>query len=157
MLSVLRMSVQGPLCVYQDNSNNPWQLQETVILETSFIHIYVLNHIFLSPNTLFISLYITAQKKLKIWIKTTLWLQLSLLIENWKKNLEDNLNNTGTKCTQFRKMSTEHWWNDADRGNKSTGIETCHNVTLSTTDLTWTDLGSKPGYHGAIPATNGLF
>jgi hypothetical protein len=38
---MLRMGVQGPL--YQDNSNKMQQLQETIILETYFIHIYILN------------------------------------------------------------------------------------------------------------------
>ena len=40
---MLRMGVQGQL--YQDNSNNIRQLQGTIILETNFIHIYVLNYI----------------------------------------------------------------------------------------------------------------
>jgi hypothetical protein len=58
MSPVLRMGVQGPL--HQDNSNNMRQLQGTIILQTNFIHIYVLNCTFLSPNILFIALYITA-------------------------------------------------------------------------------------------------
>jgi len=58
MLPMLRMGVQGPL--YQDNSSNMQQLQETIILETNFIHIYVLKYTFLSPNILCIALYITA-------------------------------------------------------------------------------------------------
>jgi len=56
MLPVLRMGVQGPL--YQDSSNNMQQLQGAIILETNFIHIYVLKYIFLSLNILCISLYI---------------------------------------------------------------------------------------------------
>jgi hypothetical protein len=39
----------------------------------------------------------------KIWIKAPFWLQLSLLIEPWKKCCENNLKNMGTKCTQFCK------------------------------------------------------
>jgi len=58
MLPVLRMGVQGPL--YQDNSNKMRQLQGTIILETNFIHIYVLKYIFLPAHILSISLYITA-------------------------------------------------------------------------------------------------
>ena len=54
MLPVLRMGVQGPLC--QDNSNKMGQLQGTIILETSYIHIYVLKYIFLSSDILSISL-----------------------------------------------------------------------------------------------------
>jgi len=37
-------------------------LQGTIILETIFIRIYVLNYIFLSSNILSISLYIIARK-----------------------------------------------------------------------------------------------
>ena len=55
MLTVLRMGVQGPL--YQDSSSGMSQLQGTIILETNFIHIYVLNYIFLPSNILSISLY----------------------------------------------------------------------------------------------------
>jgi len=45
--------------LYQDNSNNMYQMQGTIILETNFIHIYVLNYIFVL-NILCISLYIIA-------------------------------------------------------------------------------------------------
>jgi len=60
MLPVLRMSVQELL--YQDNSNKMWQLQGTIVLETNFIRICVLNYIFLSSEILSISLYIIARK-----------------------------------------------------------------------------------------------
>jgi hypothetical protein len=60
MFPVLRMGVQGPL--HQDNANKMWQLQETITLETKFIHIYVLKHIFLSSNISCIALYIIAQR-----------------------------------------------------------------------------------------------
>ena len=64
MLSVLRMCVHWPF--YKDNSNNMWQLQRKIILETNFFHIYILNYIFLSSHILCISLCITA------WIKKNL-------------------------------------------------------------------------------------
>jgi hypothetical protein len=35
-------------------------------------------------------------------------------------------------------MSVEQWW------NRSAGRQTCYNATLSTTNLTWTDMGSNP-------------
>jgi hypothetical protein len=63
MLPVLRMAVQEPLC--QDSSNKMRQLQETIILETYFIHIYVLKYIVLSSNILSIAFYKTAWKKEK--------------------------------------------------------------------------------------------
>jgi hypothetical protein len=40
--------------------------------------------------------------------------------------------------------------------NRSTGGKTCHSVTLSTTNPTWTDPGSNPGIRGERPATNRL-
>jgi len=58
MLPVLRMGVQGPL--YQDNSNKMRQLQGTILLETNFIHVYVLKYIFLSSNILSTWLHIIA-------------------------------------------------------------------------------------------------
>jgi hypothetical protein len=33
-------------------------------------------------------------------------------------------------------------------GKRGTRRETCHSATLSTTDLTWSDLGSNTGLHG---------
>ena len=60
MVPMLRMGVQGQL--YQDKSNNMRQLQGTIILETNFIHIYVLNYILLSSNILCISLYTISWK-----------------------------------------------------------------------------------------------
>ena len=35
-----------------------------------------------------------------------------------------------------RKVSMDRWWNDAERGSRSTGRETCGSATLSTTSLT---------------------
>jgi len=58
MLPVLRMGVQGPL--HQDNSNKMRQFQGTIILETNYIHIYVLKYISLSLNILSIPLYTNA-------------------------------------------------------------------------------------------------
>jgi len=49
MLPVL-MGVQGPL--YQDISNNMQQLQGTAIIQTNFIHISVLNYIFIFSKIL---------------------------------------------------------------------------------------------------------
>jgi hypothetical protein len=85
MLPVLRMGVQGPL--YWDNSNNMWKLQGKIlrVVEYHFFDIYVLNYIFLSSN-ISISLYIT-EWKLKNLNKSTVWPQLSLLIESLKKML----------------------------------------------------------------------
>jgi hypothetical protein len=52
------------------------------------------------------------------------------------------------------RMSIEHWWNNTDRGNRATGRKTCPSTTLSTTNVTGTDLGSSPGLRGERPATN---
>jgi hypothetical protein len=40
--------------------------------------------------------------------------------------------------------------------NRSTRGKSCHNATLSTTNPTWTDLGSNPGLRGERPATSRL-
>jgi hypothetical protein len=40
--------------------------------------------------------------------------------------------------------------------NRSTRGETCPSATLSTTNPTWTDPGSNPGFRGDRPATNRL-
>ena len=53
-------------------------------------------------------------------------------------------------------MSTEQWCNGTDRGNRSTGTETFPNATLSTTNLTWTDLGSNTSLRGVRPTTDRL-
>jgi hypothetical protein len=37
--------------------------------------------------------------------------------------------------------------------NRSTRRETCPSATSSTTNLTWYDLGPKPGFRGERPAT----
>jgi hypothetical protein len=55
------MGVQGPL--YQDSSNNMWKLQGTILVETNFFGIYVLNYIFLSSN---IFIYLTLYNCMKI-------------------------------------------------------------------------------------------
>jgi len=47
----------------------------------------------------------------------------------------------------------EHWWNDTDRESQGIGRKTCSIATLSTTNLTWTDLGSKPVLHAERPVT----
>jgi hypothetical protein len=69
MLPVLKMGVQGPL--YQDNSNNMWQLQGIILVETNFFDIWVLNYILLCSNILSISLYII-EWKLKNLNKSTI-------------------------------------------------------------------------------------
>jgi hypothetical protein len=40
--------------------------------------------------------------------------------------------------------------------NRNTRGKTCSTATLSTTNLTWTEPGSKPGLRGERPATNPL-
>jgi hypothetical protein len=51
---------------------------------------------------------------------------------------------------------TEHRWNEIDKGKPKYSGETCPNVTLSTTNPTWTDPGSNLGLRGERPATNHL-
>ena len=43
-------------------------------------------------------------------------------------------------------------WSATDRQDRSTPRKSCPNATLSTTNLTWTDLGSNPGLRGERPA-----
>jgi hypothetical protein len=51
----------------------------------------------------------------------------------------------------------EHRWNEIDRRKpKYLGGKTCPSATLSTTNPTRTDSGSKPGLQGGRPATNRL-
>jgi hypothetical protein len=50
----------------------------------------------------------------------------------------------------------EHQWNEIDRGKPTTRRKTCLSATLSTANLTWTDLGSNPGLRGERPATDRL-
>jgi hypothetical protein len=50
------------------------------------------------------------------------------------------------------RMSVEHYWKATDRQDRSTPRKSCPNATLSTTNLTWTDLGSNPGLRGERPA-----
>ena len=47
------------------------------------------------------------------------------------------------KSTIELKLSTQYRWNAADKENRSTVRKTCPIAALCTTDLTWTDLGSK--------------
>jgi hypothetical protein len=52
---------------------------------------------------------------------------------------------------------TEQLWNEIDRGKpKYSGGKTCSSTILSTTNPTWTDLGSNPDLRGERPATNRL-
>jgi hypothetical protein len=50
----------------------------------------------------------------------------------------------------------EHRWNEIDRVKPKYSGGTCRSATLSTTNPTWTDLGSNPGLRGERPATNRL-
>jgi hypothetical protein len=46
-----------------------------------------------------------------------------------------------------RESDTEHWLYDADRENKSTRRKICLSVSLTTTNVTCTDVGSNSGLH----------
>jgi hypothetical protein len=48
------------------------------------------------------------------------------------------------------------WWNEDWQGKPKYSEKTCPSATLSTTNLTWPDLGSNPGRRGGKPATNRL-
>jgi hypothetical protein len=50
----------------------------------------------------------------------------------------------------------EHWWNGIDVEDRLTGCKICHSATLSTTNVTWTDLGSNPVLRSERPATDRL-
>jgi hypothetical protein len=45
-----------------------------------------------------------------------------------------------------KKVNVELWWNNAVRGNRSSGRRTCLIVTLSTTNPTWNSLRSSPAF-----------
>jgi hypothetical protein len=47
------------------------------------------------------------------------------------------------------KMSMEHWWDDTDRGNWSTGRKACPTATFSTRNIR-SGLGSNPDLRGEI-------
>jgi hypothetical protein len=51
-------------------------------------------------------------------------------------------------------MNLEHWWNDTDKGSWSTWRKACPFSTWSTTDCTWTSLGSNVVFCSERPATN---
>ena len=53
-------------------------------------------------------------------------------------------------------MSMQHWWNDNDGGNQSSGRTTCPSATSSTTNLICTALGLNPNLDGKRPTTNHL-
>jgi hypothetical protein len=50
----------------------------------------------------------------------------------------------------------EQRWNDIDRGDRRSLSETRPSATLSTTNTTWTALGSNPGRSVEKPPTNRL-
>ena len=54
------------------------------------------------------------------------------------------------------KISLEHWRNDIDKGNRSTGTKTCSGATSSTTNLTLSDLVSNPALRIKWPVCNRL-
>jgi hypothetical protein len=50
----------------------------------------------------------------------------------------------------------QSWWNGTDREKPKTSEKACPSASLSTTNLTWTDPGVKPGLRGDRLATNRL-
>jgi hypothetical protein len=48
------------------------------------------------------------------------------------------------------------WWNENWQGKPKYSEKTCASATLSTTNPTWSDLGSNPGRCGGKPATKCL-
>jgi len=90
MLPVLRMSVQGPL--FQDDSNKMQQLKGTLTLETNFMHIYFLKHIFFSSNILSITLYVTA-RKMRDLNKSNVLATTESINRTLKKNAEKTILN----------------------------------------------------------------
>ena len=48
------------------------------------------------------------------------------------------------------KVSTERWWNDADRGSRSTGWDTCVSATVSTTSLKRSIRGQRTASNWAM-------
>jgi len=51
-------------------------------------------------------------------------------------------------------MSMQHWWDGADRGNRSTGRKTCFSAIVTTTNPTRARLGTNVGPPDVRPATN---
>jgi len=49
------------------------------------------------------------------------------------------------------KIGMEQRWKETDRENRSTWTKTCPIDTLSSTNVTWTDLESSPGLRGKRP------
>jgi hypothetical protein len=58
-----------------------------------------------------------------------------------------------SKNNVYKKTGMEHWWNDTDRRkskySEKKSLSQCH--CLSTTNLTWTDLGLNLGLNGKRP------
>jgi hypothetical protein len=50
----------------------------------------------------------------------------------------------------------EHWWSDNDRRKPKDSAKPCPSATLSTTNITWTSLGSNPDPDIERPANNRL-
>jgi hypothetical protein len=60
------------------------------------------------------------------------------------------------KGNMYMKTSTQHWWNDTDGGKPMYSEKTCPTATLSTTNVTWTNLKSNLGLRGEKSVTNPL-
>jgi hypothetical protein len=56
----------------------------------------------------------------------------------------------------WMKMSMETWWNNTDKGKPKYLEEKCPSAILSTINLTWPGMRSRPGLRGEKPATNRL-
>jgi hypothetical protein len=54
-------------------------------------------------------------------------------------------------------MSMEHWWNDTDRGNWSTGRQFSPCATSCCRNLTWSGPGWNSGLHSERPSTKPLY
>lgn len=60
------------------------------------------------------------------------------------------------KCSPEVKVSSEHLWNDAERRKRKYSEKTPSQYPLSTTNLTWPSLASKPVFRVNRLATNDL-
>jgi hypothetical protein len=83
------------------------------------------------------------------------------MLSDTEKNASFFETSQATARLSFRQDSTkmmivENWWNDTDSGNWSSAREKCYSATLSTTNLTVTDLESNRHLRGERPATDHL-
>jgi hypothetical protein len=88
------------------------------------------------------------------WYNWSSWwwaLGCSKHVEKWNKYIENSASSwLLTRIT----MSMQHWRNDTDREKQKYPDRNLSNYHHSTINLTWSDLGSKPGLRGERPATN---